>query len=189
MELSTSLQNRRVPAVAGPPTGGAAASFHQIGVIREQQVGNNWCWAAVSVSIRNFLSPGANLRQCQLAMRQLVHTDCCSVPLPEDCDQRSRLEVALANAGVTASNQRGILSFLALRDRLRLGKPVCCAIRWPTSPPSYHFVQVDGFVENGPRGNEVFVNDPLNPGGWMPYDTLVQSYNGTGTWEWTYQVL
>ncbi len=80
-----------------------------------------------------------------------------------------------------------MLSFADLRDRLRAGKPVCCAIRW--SSGTFHFVQVDGFVEGGPRGNEVFVNDPLNPGGRMSYDTLVRSYNANGTWAWTYRVL
>ena len=120
-------------------------------------------------------------------MLQLGHDDCCAVPLAAQCDRPSRLDVALLNAGVPADNQPGLLSFAELRNRLINDRPVCCAIRW--SSGTFHFVQVDGFVENGPRGNEVFVNDPLNPGGWMPYDTLVRSYNASGTWEWTYLVL
>src|SRR5262245_3067044 len=133
MSISISLRSRLIPVTARaeePPLGGAASSAHSIGVTRERQIGDNWCWAAVSVSIHNFQNHASPLAQCALAKIQLAHTDCCTQPLPNRCDQQSRLEVALKNAGVTADNQKGSLSFDDLKLRLLANKPVCCAIRW-----------------------------------------------------------
>lgn len=189
MSISTSLRSRlvQVSPLSEPPSGGAGPSAHNIGVARQRQIGDNWCWAAVSVSIRNFQRPASPLAQCELAKIQLTHTDCCTEPLPKDCDKKSRLEVALQNAGVAADNRKGSLSFNDLKQRLLANKPVCCAIRWASG--GFHFVQIDGFVEGGPRGNEVIVNDSLNPGGRMTYDALLRKYNASGTWVWTYRAL
>lgn len=190
MSISPSLRSRlvQIPSPAAPPLGGSGPSVHNIGVVREQQIGDNWCWAAVSVAIRNFQQPGSPLAQCQLVMIQLGHNDCCTVPVPQPCDQKSRLEVALANAGVAADNHSGIMSFSVLTQRLLGNRPICCAIRW--SSGDFHFVQVDGFIQGGPRGDEVFVNDPNNPVNRMTYDALVANYLDVGgTWQWTYRVL
>lgn len=177
---------KRLMSVA--PAGGAGPMQHNIGIPIEHQQGDNWCWAAVSVSLRNFQTPGSPLRQCELAQIQLSHNDCCTTPLPAACDQTNFLEIALANAGVAADNFPGSLSFSDLCDRLRINKAVCCAIQWFSG--GFHFVQVDGFIRNGARGDEVVVNDPLNPGGRMTYNTLVTNYGtDAGQWVWTYRVL
>lgn len=190
MSIASALRSRltSLPAAEGPPVGGAGPAAHSIGISREQQIGDNWCWAAVSVGIRNFQQPGPPLAQCRLAMIQLNHDDCCTSPIKEDCDKKSRLEVALQNAGVVADNRSGTMSFSELRQRLLANKAVCCAIRWTSG--DFHFVQVDGFISGGPRGDEVIVNDPKNPVGRISYNALVSNYNNVGgTWRWTYRVL
>lgn len=159
----------------------------------EPQGGNNWCWAAVSVSIRNSQLPASPpLEQCELAKIQLNHTDCCtSVPPVDGCDQASQLELALANANVDADNQQGVLSFADVQQRLLANKPVCCAIQWQSvNHPTYHFVEIDGFIENGPGGDELVVKDPLYIGGTIAYQALLDNYNAVGgRWVWTYRVL
>lgn len=171
-----------------PPAGAAGPQQHTIGIPIETQKGKNWCWAAVAVSIRNARFSGPPMQQCELAQIRLGHDDCCIVPLPADCDQTNFLERALTDAGVTADNQQGLLPFPDLCDRIRNDLPVCCAIQWMSG--GFHFIEVDGFIAGGTRGNEVIVNDPLNPGGRMTYDTLVRNYGvDTGQWIWTYRVL
>lgn len=189
MPIPTALSSRltSVPP-SGPPAGGSVPSQHSIGVNMESQIGDNWCWAAVSVSIRNSLGFGPPMMQCEVVKPQLVHSDCCTIPLPGGCDQTGQLEIALSDAGVPASNQGGSLSFVDLQNRIGIDKPVCCAIQWASG--AFHFVQVDGYIANGPRGDEVFVNDSDGPGGRMSYGTLVSNYGAdTGQWVWTYQVL
>ncbi len=179
-------QMLRTRLSAVPPAGGAVPQ-HNIGIPIEPQQGTNWCWAAVTVSIRNF-STAPPMRQCELAQIQLGHSDCCTQPLPAACNTTGFLHIALANAGVAADNLQGALAFGDLCDRIVLDKPICCAIRWRVSN-DHHFVQVDGFIANGPRGDEVIVNDPRIPGGRMAYTALVNNYQNAGDWVWTYRIL
>lgn len=128
------------------------------------------------------------MSQCELAKLQLGHSDCCTRPVPDRCDQTQRLDLALATAGVPASNQKGPLSFANVQTRVAQDKPVCCAIRW--SSGAHHFVQVDGYIANGPRGDEVIVNDSDGPGGTIAFHALEQNYGTSfGRWVWTYLVL
>lgn len=186
MNIAAAIRKRLIQAAPVPPTGGAAPTAHNIGVLMEGQEEDNWCWAAVSVSIRNSLQPALPpLRQCELANIQLNRADCCT---SGQCNQTSQLEVALANAGVTADNQQGFLSFGDIEQRIVLDKPVCCAIQWQSG--DYHFVQIDGFIENGPGGDEVVVQDPIFDSDTITYQALLSNYHGLGgRWIWSYRVL
>jgi hypothetical protein len=188
MSIPNMLRSRLMVAATRPPAGGALPPRHSIGVTVEDQIGDNWCWAAVSVGIRNSLGFGPVIQQCDLVKIQLGHSDCCTVPVPDPCDQPHQLEIALANAAIPADNFSGSLTFSDLQDRIANDRPVCCAIQWASG--AFHFVQVDGYIANGPRGDEVIVNDSAGPGGRMAYDTLVNNYGvDAGTWVWTYRVL
>lgn len=185
MNIPQALRSRMLSLA---PVGGAIPPQHTIGVPIQKQLGNNWCWAAVAVSIRNFQTPTSPMQQCELAKIQLNHTDCCPPPAKTACDLQSALQIALANAGVAATNSSGAMTFPAVQLAISSNRPVCCAIRWTSN--SYHFVAIDGYVTGGPRGDEVFVNDSLGPGGRMTYTTLVSNYqNVGGAWLWSYQVL
>lgn len=189
MSIPNALRARLIAASIGaPPTGGAVPPEHSIDVVVEDQIGDNWCWAAVSVGIRNSQGFGPVMQQCELVQIQLGHSDCCTVPVADLCDQPHQLEIALANAGVLADNLAGSLHFSDLQTRIAIDKPVCCAIQWASG--TFHFVQVDGYIAGGARGDEVIVNDSAGPGGRMSYDTLLNNYGvDTGRWVWTYRVL
>jgi hypothetical protein len=171
-----------VAALAAP-----SPSQGHIGVTMQPQEGDNWCWAAVAVSVRNFLDPADPLRQCDLANTQLNRTDCCQDPKPGDCDVPSALDLALTNAQVPSTNQSGTLLFSEVATEIGGNRPVMCAIRW-ASGFVYHFIQIDGFVQSG-RGNELIVNDPQMPQSRIPFNTLFSTYRGTGSWVWTYKTL
>jgi hypothetical protein len=186
MSIAAPFRTRLIQVPPAPPAGGAGPAAHNIGVLLEGQEKDNWCWAAVSVSIRNFQQPASPpLRQCELANIQLQQTDCC---MSGQCDKTSQLEVALANAGVAADNQQGVLTFADVQQGLILDKPVCCAIQWQSG--DFHFVQIDGFIENGPGGDEVVIQDPKFNGETITYQALLNNYHGVGgRWVWSYLVL
>ena len=80
------------PTIVGAPTRKQAASIARVerGAFQiEKQRKDKWCWAAVSVSVDHYFSPGSTTSQCQLAkevLEDILKTvlSCCSNP--DECN-------------------------------------------------------------------------------------------------------
>ncbi|HEX8456083.1 MAG TPA: hypothetical protein VF656_02080 [Pyrinomonadaceae bacterium] len=55
--------------------------------VMQTQKREEWCWAAVSVSVAKFYNSQSPWRQCQLVNNQLGLANCCPSGGPAECDQ------------------------------------------------------------------------------------------------------
>ncbi len=154
----------------------------------EQQSEPNWCWAAVSVSVKHYFFPGSIIEQCDLANRVLGETTCCDVPLPAGLDRSAHLEDALTDVSVSYKILPGVaMTFDAIRAQINNSFPVCARIGW-TGQNRGHFVAVCGFGVSATGEHWVDIADPFFGNSTIPYDEFVQAYQGDGEWTDTFMI-
>jgi hypothetical protein len=102
--LSASLQPLATPA--GSPVGGAAP-ISQLNLSMQPQQQTNWCWSAVSVSVKLFYSPGFPITQCDQANRQLSQKTCCANGASSACNVTWFLDRALSGLNNLAAFNGG----------------------------------------------------------------------------------
>jgi hypothetical protein len=97
------------------------------------------------------------------------------------CNHTGDIAKALTQTGNLNRDTGSVASISDLLNELSAGHPVCISIQWsgpPSSHPGSHEVAAIG-VE---LPDTVIVQDPIN-GRWIgPYQTLVNSYQGSGSW-------
>ena len=146
----------------------------------QHQIEDNWCWAAVSVSIDQYFDPASGITQCQMAQKVLGRNDCCGNP--DACDERAKLQDALGDSGVKHLQGivTGLLDFpkLAALVRQPSALPVCVRIEWAGG--GAHFVAIDG-VGTSAVGPLVRVADPLHGDSVWEYDEFERAYRGIGS--------
>ena len=160
----------------------------------QTQQESNWCWAAVAVSLHNFLNPNnASWTQGSLATPVLVGeqeikkgVDCSSTP--GLCNFPAALHDALKHTGnldELLSNTR--LGFNSIKQWVNANLPLGLRIGWPGG--GGHFIVIDGFVEYVSGEQVVNVEDPLfGPSSW-DYQEILDDYLGEGgVWTDTYTV-
>ncbi|WP_426163908.1 papain-like cysteine protease family protein [Sandarakinorhabdus sp. DWP1-3-1] len=153
---------------------------------RQQQ--SQWCWSAVSNSIRRYYQPAATLTQCTLVNSRRNRTDCC-LPGPgadgDRCNKPDDTAGVLDDLGHLQQMQNNSVSFADLRGQMAAGRPAFVRIEW--SGGGRHAIVAAG-VEDG---NFVIVCDPGSSSAADPaqgtttvvaYDTLRTAYNGSGSW-------
>jgi len=150
---------------------------------RQQQ--SQWCWSAVSCSVRRYYQPASTLTQCQLVNQRRGRTDCCVNGSSSACDRPDDTSNALDNLGHLNTFTGSSVSYAELRNQANAGRPTFMRIVW--SGGGAHAVLACG-VEDG---NFVIVCDPgsssaadpnLGTTNVVAYNTLLTAYNGTGSW-------
>lgn len=171
------------------PLAPAEAENH-LGFTVEPQKGDQWCWAAVSVSLRALLrSDLPPLQQCRLAEIVLPGgLNCCdgSDEAPPVCDKAAFLDDGLSAAGVAANRNDSPLSFHDVREQIDQQRPVACRIDF--APPRLpHFVVIEGYIEGDDR--QYSVTDPLRGKGMMDVATFESNYaHEGGLWAATFRM-
>ncbi|MBS1859516.1 MAG: hypothetical protein JST11_29345 [Acidobacteria bacterium] len=160
----------------------------------EQQQQPNWCWAAVAVSIHNFLDLTATLTQGGVATSVLLED--ARIPAGVDCSSTPGLcnyTAALADALRISGNLRpggyvpnGHLAFDSLKNWVNANLPVGARIVWAGG--GAHFIVLDGYREFVSGARQVHVQDPLYGPSFQYYDDLVADYPPGGNWQDTYLV-
>lgn len=161
----------------------------------QPQERDNWCWAAIAVSIAdNFRSPARTPdSQCVLAARVLGAGNCCtSGQTPESCDVPLPLETALNAAGVPCRVTDPLPDFEAVAAQIDQNKPFCVRIG-PTKGQLGigHFLVVHGYWRAPSGKNYVILSDP---GGATRRRMTLEEFrnnfhlegNTLGTWTHTY---
>lgn len=160
-----------------------ASTFH----IEKQPQGSNWCWAAVGVSVNRFFAPDSDLSLCDLAGTILNDPGTGHTP-PSGLDQAAHLERVLRHLKVLKEPPRaGALSFDDIRAQINAGLPVCARIEW-SDLDSGHFVIIRGFAVTVLGEQWVDVADPAFGNSRVLYDDFVNSYQGSGQWDYTFLV-
>jgi hypothetical protein len=169
----------------------------------ETQQEAQWCWAAVAVSVNNFLDQPGTWTQTALAS-QVLNLVCSAVPNPEDpCDQAFTLHGPLAATG-NLFNPGGAKfdQFVQFADLqaywAAVPYPICVRIAWDDGSDRAHFIALAGTTALVEGQQLVTVFDP-SPTGFGPaqwdYDVLQSHYQGPpmttgpkGHWTDTYFV-
>jgi len=156
----------------------------------QEQQEHLWCWAAVAVSIHQFLDPAqANLwTQETLATKVLEHEgqitskiDCSQTP--DKCNFAARLDDALSITGNLApqGGVNGILSFENLTQWIDQHLPVCARIVWFGG--NAHFIALDAYEVFSSGAQLVHVQDPAEGPSYQLYEDLVEDYPPGGSWQ------
>ena len=160
----------------------------------EHQHEDNWCWAAVAVSIHNYLNPPATpadaLRQGVLATEVLLQDG--QIPAGVNCDQTpglcdypGRLDEALAAAGNLRRVMPGNhLDYISIKACIDANLPVGARIVWWGG--GAHFIVLDGYRELANGDVLISVEDPLYGPSFQHYDDLVNDYPPGGGWQDTF---
>jgi hypothetical protein len=153
----------------------------------EQEL-DQWCWAAVAVSLAEYLKPYSAPSQCKLAGMVLnIPGGCCPDLAP--CDQPAALTAALDAVNCHAGNPiLGPVTFDQIKQTIDTGWPIPVRIVWEDNSANAHFVVISGYSVSNQRIPLLQVDDPFYGRSIVDYDTFVSCYQGNGSWERTYRV-
>jgi hypothetical protein len=155
--------------------------------MQEQEL-DQWCWAAVAVSLVNYIKPKAAPDQCELATQVLQIPGGCCGNNPA-CDQPASLKQALNVLNRHAGDPIvGPVSFAQIRQTIDAGWPIPVRIVWDDNAGNAHFVVISGYAVSPSGVPQVQVDDPFYGRSVVEYNTFVSSYHGSGQWERTYRV-
>lgn len=187
MPLPRIASTSQTPLVAGrrravqPP---AATGSVQLNMTMQHQQQANWCWAAVSVSVKLFYSPGFAITQCQQANRVLSLTTCCTTGGGTVCNIPWYLDVALSGLGNMAQYVGNALPFTDVSSQINSSRPLGCRIGWFGG--GGHFVAIDGCDPSSPA-QLLTIKDPFYGTSVVPYNTFATAYQGAGSWTSSYE--
>src|SRR5690242_18625633 len=122
----------------------------------QTQEQDQWCWAAVSVSVARYFDPTCMLTQCDVA-HNVVGQDCCSAPALCNSPQPLQNALALEEVGSLRDVQPRTLSFDDVADEIRKGFPIAVRIEWFGG--GGHFLVIRG-CRQGPGIQLLNIADP-----------------------------
>jgi Papain-like cysteine protease AvrRpt2 len=131
-------------------------------VTMEQQKNDQWCWAAVTGSVFNFLQ-NASITQEEVVCRVLNNPACSTQPTPSECDRPSLLDIALPQICPCNLSTQGVLPFSDLQDQIdNHSHPVPIALEFATRLGSVvHYCLIKGCNEAA-GGQEIILLDPAH---------------------------
>jgi hypothetical protein len=184
-------------ATQADEAGGASGPEVVTGFAMQTQEQDQWCWAAVAVSVALKYDAATPWTQCSLASAlysgQGNPLDCCGA----DCDA-CNLPQSLSQVFGVTHNMNGAaighaIALAAMEGEIRADRPVAVRIGWPPDNSSGHFVAICG-VSRGDDGTVyVDVGDPSSDD--AATDNLkhmsLSEFSGNyglvgGSWTWTY---
>jgi hypothetical protein len=184
-----SLVGPLAPAAAAPPPPPPPVLANHLCFTMFQQERENWCWAAVTLSVTRFYNTtGIWTCQCQIASSGLGFVCCPIGNHSDDCDVPWFLDEALA---VTNNYKTyapgGPASFVQIQTEIDGGRPLGVRIGW--NGGGGHFVCITGYaIVAGVQ--KIIVKDPYPasspfpcPDVWL-YSALCS--NEEGTWTHSY---
>lgn len=153
----------------------------------QPQLADQWCWAAVGVSVNNFIALDPNMDQQKLAARVL--SGCNGDPNSPVCNQPASLTDVLNVLHRQAADPvLAPISFAQIQQTIDSGWPIPVRIVWDENPGNAHFVVISGYAISRSGVPLVQVDDPFYDRSIVDYDTFVSGYHGSGQWERTYRV-
>src|SRR5688500_15920023 len=114
MPLSQVLKNSAYPLNLSGALAAMAAlpgTGRQLPFAMETQTRQEWCWAAVSVSVARFYKQNSPWSQCKLVNEELGLNNCCQTTIPSECNKPWYLEKGLAKVLHLAKHIQAPLSF------------------------------------------------------------------------------
>jgi papain like cysteine protease AvrRpt2 len=157
---------------------------NQLNFTLQQQQQTEWCWAAVATSICLFYSPGGGQSQCDLANGQLGQTTCCQDGSTAACNQPWYLDSALSATGNLDHYTSSPAPLQDIGQQVDGSRPLAIRIGWEGG--GGHFIVITGYDDSAPGNEMIAINDPVSGPSIWSYNSLVSSYEGSGTWTHSY---
>lgn len=162
----------------------AAPEGRSIGLVIERQRQTNWCWAAVSKGVADFLQ-AAGWTQCAIVNAELSLSGCCGeAGAGQPCNQPWYLDEALERIGRFGRMTGMATPFDRLRLELDAGRPLCARIGWEGG--GGHFVALGGWRIGSGGERYVEVEDPWHGHSQITLDAFTSHYQGIGRWTHSY---
>ncbi len=150
----------------------------EIPIVVQSQLLGNWCWAAVTASIREWYEEENAKAQCAVASEFLAR-NCCP-PGIDDVSNPNNRRYSIATAlGLNMARPAldRPLRPEEIPEVVASNRPACCVIRW--SNGQLHFVLLTGYIEGI---GDVIVRDPLLGLFVGSYRRFTESYRDKGQW-------
>jgi hypothetical protein len=178
-----------IALVTSPTTaaaGGAGPNAQKLALLVEDQLEDNWCWAAVSKSVSLFYDPASQWSQCKVANAALPRTDCCGTGAADKdkCDKQWFLHTALTVTGNLESVVARSLSFDEIKAEIGRNSPVCTRVGWFGG--GGHFQAIVGWLIGGSGVQYMDISDPIYDETQIAYSEFASSYESGGDWTHTY---
>ncbi len=145
----------------------------------QQQILDEWCWAAVASSVSFYYNPNSIWLQSQLAA-DLLDSSCSLVTTqnadspPVACQKVFSLQEALIHTNNFAWPIDRYLTLDEIRNQINNGWPIGCQISWNDN--QNHFIAIYGY-----EGNKIIIGDPQSGVCSLDYTLLIQNYR-SGKW-------
>lgn len=174
--LQTTKQKITLPmidsAMGGAPPNAATLPFSQ-----QTQQQDQWCWAAVTVSVSLFYNAGSGWSQCSLVNAEFGRSDCCMNGGLSFCNQPHVLDKPLSRTGNLNVMRQTAAPFPDVASEIDNKHPLGCRIGWTAG--GGHFVVVHGYSD-GANGSWVNVADPFYGPSTYVYSVFCTSYRNSG---------
>jgi hypothetical protein len=183
-----SLTGGAPPSGSPPPAGGTLSSgggpaVYQLSFTIQPQAEDQWCWAAVSVSVCSFYSSTTSWTQCSLVSAELGDPSCCADGSTPGCNRAWTLNTALNRTNNLLNWAVGTVNSAGIQAELAASHPLCCRIGW--SNGGGHFVAMSGYQNDGVV-EEVTIDDPFFGRSHVVLTVFATSYQNDGTWTHSY---
>lgn len=159
----------------------------------EQQKQDQWCWAAVALSICRFYSDHHWRGQCDLVNDIFSdirgNSDCCQNGDTFPCNMTWSLRDVLSTSHHLALPVRGIVSFGGLMQEIEVGqRPVAARIMF-SDLNTAHYIVLVGCAQTLDGKQWVKVADPSMATGnttSIEYSTILANYRPGAIWDESY---
>lgn len=178
-----SVLDRRDPVAPSeaPATIEVPPAARTLDLTMQKQRQDEWCWAAVSTSVTLFYAPASPWTQCTVVNAGLKQTGCCQDGASPSCNVAWFLDQALTIVGHLNQDFAGKLAMDLIAKEIDAGRPVGLCIDWTGG--GGHFVAIDGYDL---ATQMIDVKDSIFGASYIAYASFPVSYQGGGSWGWTY---
>jgi Papain-like cysteine protease AvrRpt2 len=159
----------------------------------EHQQQDQWCWAAVAISVCHHYNDQRWQQQCDLVNKIFApirgSDDCCQDGTSDNCNIPWSLSDALNTTGHLVQPVQGVVSFEDLRQEIEVRqRPVAIRITF-SDLIAHHFVVIAGCMQTANGKQWVRVADPSQLTGdatSIEYASLLNDYRPGATWDESY---
>jgi hypothetical protein len=145
----------------------------------------NWCWAATTVAVTHYYTPGSTLTQCVLVNVELGRSDCCQFQAPwHACNSTYNTGTALTTVGHLAQAVAAAATFPQAKTEIDQLRPFVLRLTWLLG--GAHAVSCSGYYQTI-VGNFLLIKDPTFGVSLVPFAVFPTLYWGSlGGWSDTY---
>jgi len=172
-----------------------AVSAVELPVKPAMQEQTYWCWAACAEMIIEYLDPGKNVEQCDLAVIEYGledYANCCneSDPLWAECNLGGAFpDWSFAEHEVDYTPSASRLSLKKIKAQIDQNRPLLYSWYWNKSEGTGHMVVLNGYAKQGSK-NILYCLDPnARPEiGTESYMFFHDDYQNRTHWETWYDI-